>query len=186
MRFGIDRVGVPLPFIKVIETVAVWVLFQQVRVGNGQAELFNPFVWHRWMHFSRLQCRRLTIGSDNMLFRNKKTGTPAESPLWRLMQLLQGSFHIAGFAGRRGGPLRRARLELSELGLETGCAPENTKSAYQQDRDADDEQHPLVVFLHPIHLAHHPASAHALIFLKLEIQLMSSRVRAGEREFITI
>ena len=88
MRFGIDRVGVSLPFIEVIETVAVWVLFQHVGVGNGQSELFNPLVWHRWVHFGRLQCRRLTIRSDKVLFRNKKTGPPAESPLWRLVQLL--------------------------------------------------------------------------------------------------
>src|SRR5690349_5013755 len=129
MRFGIDRVGVPLPFVEVIETVAVWVLFEHVGISNGQAELFNPLVWHRWVHFGGLQCRRLTIGSDKMFFRNKKAGTAAESPLWRLMQLLQGSFDIPGFARGRGGSLRRARLELSELGLETGRAPENTKSA---------------------------------------------------------
>src|SRR5690349_19650574 len=101
MRFGIDRVGVSLPFIEVIETVAVRVWFQHVRVGIRQADLVSAIVWHRWVDFGRLQCRRMTISSDKMLFRNKKTGTPAEGPLWRLMQLLQGSFHIPGFARRR-------------------------------------------------------------------------------------
>src|SRR6478735_2846953 len=98
MRFGVGRIGFPLPFIKVIETVTVWVLFQHVGVGDRQPELFNPFIRNRWVHFSGLQCRRLTIGTDEMLFRNKKAGTPAESPLWRLAQLLQGPFHIFGFA----------------------------------------------------------------------------------------
>src|SRR5215831_7778907 len=110
MRLGVDWVGVSLPFIEVVETVTIWVLFQHIGVTNRQPELFNPFVWHRGMHFSGLQCRRLTIGTDEMLFRNEKARTPAESPLWRLVQLLQGSFHVPGFAGGRGRPLHRARL----------------------------------------------------------------------------
>src|SRR5205085_11793599 len=112
MRFGIDRVGVSLPFIAVIETVAVWVLFQHVRVGNGQAELFNPLVWHRRVHIGRLQCRRLTIGSAKMLFWNQKNRTPTENPLWRLMKIFQGFFHIPGLTGRPGRAFLAAEYDV--------------------------------------------------------------------------
>src|SRR5438270_8463231 len=127
MRIPVGRIGVSLPFVEVIETVAVRILFQDVGVGNGQAELLNPFVRHRWMHFSGLQGCGLSIRADEMFFRNKKSGTPAEGPLRWLPQFLRGIFDLLRFAGRRSGSLRWVGLQLRELRLKPNRPLENAK-----------------------------------------------------------
>src|SRR5436309_15220348 len=106
MRIPVDRVGVSLPFVEVSETVAVRILFQYVGVVNRQAELLDPFVRHRRMHFRGLQGCGLSVRADEMFFRNKKAGTPAERPLRWLSQFLQSIFRPFRFARRRSGPLR--------------------------------------------------------------------------------
>src|SRR5436305_7879960 len=87
-----------------------------------------------------------------MFFRNKKAGTPAEGPLRLLSQFLQSIFRLFCFAGRRSGPLRGMGLQLGELRLEPDRALENAKRAQEQNRDARDQEHALVIFLQPIHL----------------------------------
>src|SRR2546423_15441144 len=101
MRIPVRRVGVSLPFVEVIETVAVRILFQDVGIGDGQAKLLDPFVRHRWMHFGGLQGGGLSIRADEMFFRNTEPGTPAEGPLRWLPQVLQSIFDLFRFAGRR-------------------------------------------------------------------------------------
>src|SRR6266850_5954782 len=151
MRIAVDRISVPLPFVEVIETVAVRILFQDVGVGDGQAELLDPFVRYRRMYFGGLQGGGLSVRADEMFFRNKKPGTPAKGPLRWLPQFLQGIFNLLRFARRRSGPLRGVGLQLSELRLEPNRALEYAKRAHQQDRDTRDQNNALVIFLQPVH-----------------------------------
>src|SRR6059058_1934844 len=151
MRIAVDRVGVSLPFVEVSETVAVRILFQDVGVGDGQAELLDPFIRHRRMHLGSLQGGGLSVRADEMFFRNKKPGTPAKGPLRWLPQFLQGIFNLLRFARRRSGPLRGVELQLSELRLEPNRALEYAKRAHQQDRDTRDQNDALVIFLQPVH-----------------------------------
>src|SRR5436305_1268847 len=151
MRIPVDGVSVSLPFVEVIETVAVRILFQHVGVGNRQAKLLDPFVRHRGMHFGSLQGCGLSVRADEMFFRNKKPGTPAKGPLRWLPQFLQGIFNLLRFARRRSGPLRGVGLQLSELRLEPNRALEYAKRAHQQDHDTRDQNDALVMFLQPAH-----------------------------------
>src|SRR5213075_397711 len=151
MRIAVDRVGVSLPFVQVSETIAVRILFQDVGVGDGQAELLDPFIRHRRMHLGSLQGCGLSVRADEMFFRNKKPGTPAKGPLRWLPQFLQGIFNLLRFARRRSGPLRGVGLQLSELRLEPNRALEYAKRAHQQDRDTRDQNDALVIFLQPVH-----------------------------------
>src|SRR5438876_8789533 len=98
------------------------------------------------MHFSGLQGRGLSVRTDEMFFRNKKAGTPAEGPLRWLSQFLQSIFRLFCFAGRRSGSLRGMGLQLGELRLEPDRALENAKRAHEQNRDARDQEHALVIF----------------------------------------
>src|SRR5438105_5362380 len=151
MRIPVHWVGMSLPFIEVIETVAVRILFQDVGIGNGQSELLDPFIRHWRMHFGGLQGGGLSVRADEMFLRNKKPGTPAEGPLRRLSQLLQSIFGLFGFPGRRSGPLGGMRLQVGELRLEPDRALENAKGANQQDCDTRDQNDALVIFLQPVH-----------------------------------
>src|SRR5438045_7700405 len=130
MRIPVDRIGVSLPFVEVIEPVAVRILFQYVGVGNRQAELLDPFVRYRRMHFGGLQGCGLSVRADEMFFRNKKPGTPAEGPLRWLPQFLQSIFRLFRFAGWRSGALRGVGLQLGKLRLEPDGALENAKRAH--------------------------------------------------------
>src|SRR4029077_432298 len=151
MRIAVDRVGVSLPFVEVSETVAVRILFQDVGVGDGQAELLDPFIRHRRRLCGSLQGCRLSVRADEMFFRNKKPGTPTKGPLRWLPQFLEGIFNLLRFARRRSGPLRGVGLQLSELRLEPNRALEYAKRAHQQDRDTRDQNDTLVIFLQPVH-----------------------------------
>src|SRR5947209_17833982 len=133
MRIPVDRISVPLPFVEVSETVAVRILFQDVGIGDGQAELLDPFIRHRRMHLSGLQGGGLSVRADEMFFRYKKPGAPAEGPLRRLSQLLQSIFDLFRFARGRSATLRGMRLQVGELRLEPDRALENAKRAHQQD-----------------------------------------------------
>ena len=130
------------------------------------------------MHLGGLQGCGLSVRTDEMFFGNKKPGTPAEGPLRRLSQFLQSIFCLFRFAGRGSGPLRGMGLQLGELRLEAGRPPENAKRAYQQDRDPDDEQRPLVILLQPIHQLALMLMLMLLLLLIIEILFMSSTVRA--------
>src|SRR5438874_10942819 len=105
MRTPVDRIGVSLPFVEVIEPVAVRILFQHVGVGNRQAALLDPFVRYRRMHFGGLQGCGLSVGADEMFFGNEEPGTPAEGSLRWLATFLQNILCIFSFAGRRREPL---------------------------------------------------------------------------------
>src|SRR5205814_10337023 len=91
------------------------------------------------------------VPADEMLFRNKKPGTPTKGPLRWLPQFLQGIFNLLRFARRRSGPLRGVGLQLSELRFEPNRALEYAKRAHQQDRDTRDQNDALVIFLQPVH-----------------------------------
>src|SRR6266446_9986062 len=151
MRIPVGRVGVSLPLVEVIETVAVRILFQDVGIGDGQSELLDPFIRHRRMYFGGLQGGGLAVRADEMFFRDKKPGAPAEGPLCRLSELLQSIFDLFRFAGRRSAPLRGMRLQVGELRLEPDRALENAKRAHQQDCDTRDQNNALVIFLQPVH-----------------------------------
>ena len=89
MRILIVRIGMPLPFVKICKPVAVWVLFQNIGVGDGQVELFQPLIWNGWMHHRGLERGRQTIGVDKMFLRNKKPRALMGCPLRRLLKFFR-------------------------------------------------------------------------------------------------
>src|SRR5436190_20459293 len=131
------------------------------------------------MHFGGLQGCGLSVRADEMFFRNKKAGTPAERPLRWLSQFLQSIFRLFRFARRRSGPLRGMGLQLGKLRLEPDRALKNAKGAHQQDRDTREQDHALVIFFEPVH----QRRLLLLLLLMLVIVICTSifRVCAGSR-----
>ena len=88
-----------LPFIQVGEAVAIRILGQDIGVGDGQTELFQPFVRHRRMHLRGLKRGRQSVRADEMLFRHKQSGPAAENPLRWNLDFLDGVTQIVRLPG---------------------------------------------------------------------------------------
>src|SRR4051794_16344696 len=94
------------------------------------------------MHLGRLERRRQSGRSDEMLLWNKQTGASTESPLRRLMQLLERARELHRFRRRRGWLAAAHRLHAGEILLKTRRVPPDEEGAGEkkqrcgQDGDA--------------------------------------------------
>src|SRR5579864_3563321 len=109
MRINVARTGMAGPFVQIIESVIVWVLLENVRIGDRQSKLFQPFVRNWRMNLRSLECRRQTVRSDKMFFRDKKSGPSAECPLRWLMQFFDRSIQLLCLGQWRCGSLSARR-----------------------------------------------------------------------------
>ncbi len=89
MGILVDRIGMRLPFVKIGKPVAVGVPFQNIGVGDGQVELFQPLIWNGWMNHRGLERRRHAIGVDEMFLRDKKPRALMGCPLRRLLKFFR-------------------------------------------------------------------------------------------------
>ena len=72
MGILVGRLGLILPFLQVAESVRVWVLAENISIGDGQAEFLQPFVRHRRMNLGGLQSRGKAVRVEEMLFGNEE------------------------------------------------------------------------------------------------------------------
>ena len=89
MRTLFDRIGMALPLFEIVKAVSIGVLFQDIGVGDGQAECFQPFIRDGRMHLRGLERRRDTISVDEMFLWNKKPRAVTGCPLRRLLKFFR-------------------------------------------------------------------------------------------------
>src|ERR1043166_5918029 len=140
-----------LPFIEVIESIAVRVLAEHVGIGDRQAVGFQPLVRHGGMHLRGFESHGQTFRPDEMFVWHKQTGAFAKGPLRRLLQFLLRASEVDRFARRRGLLRRDRDLTRGQILRVFHRVPRNRNGVIKQQQRRNREHDAFIMCAKPLH-----------------------------------